>query len=87
MKQLTVRGFDEELRKRLEDLARRRGVSLNKAALILLRRGAGLGTEGPPANRVGDALDGFIGSWTREEERRFLDSLESCEQVDEALWK
>jgi len=37
VKQLTVRGFDKELERRLRDVARTKGVSLNQAALILLR--------------------------------------------------
>ena len=42
MKQLTVRGFDDELAEAIRQLARRDGTSLNQAALKLLRRGAGL---------------------------------------------
>jgi len=87
MKQLTIRGFDEELRERLERLARERGISLNKAALLLLRRGAGLGTDDRPPHVVGDALDEFVGSWTPDEERRFLESIDVLEQVDESLWR
>ena len=87
MDQLTIRGFDEELGERLQELARERGISLNKAALLLLRRGAGLGAEGPPPNVVGDALDEFMGIWTPEEEQSFLDSIDVVEQVDESLWQ
>ena len=87
MNQLTIRGFDEELRERLEKLAHERGISLNKAALLLLRRGAGLGSPGRSPNVVGDALDEFVGSWTLEEEQRFLESIDLLEQVDESLWQ
>jgi hypothetical protein len=87
VRELTIRGFGEELGERLRTLARERGISLNKAALLLLRRGAGLGAEGPPPNVVGDALDELIGSWTPEEERSLLDSIDVLEQVDESLWK
>ena len=41
MNQLTVRGFDKELERRLRRTAKERGVSLNQAAPILLREGAG----------------------------------------------
>ena len=40
--QLTVRGFDDELSAAMQGLARREGISLNQAALRLLRKGAGL---------------------------------------------
>jgi hypothetical protein len=33
VKQLTVRGFDKDLERRLRDVAKTRGVSLNQAAL------------------------------------------------------
>ena len=38
MKQLTVRGFDDNLAEVIRQLARRDGTSLNQAALKLLRR-------------------------------------------------
>ena len=44
MKQLTVRGFDDELSECIRREAEREGISLSKAALGLLRRGAGLPT-------------------------------------------
>lgn len=87
MNQLSVRGFDKELERKLSDLARRERVSFNKAALLLMRRGAGLvEAAGSPAV-VGDALDAFIGRWSEADEKRLLDSIASCEVVDEALWK
>jgi len=52
MKQLTVRGFDRGLERRLRELARERRVSLNRAALILLREGAGLDSPRARANLV-----------------------------------
>jgi len=83
VRQLFLRGFDRELERRLKELARREGVSLNKAAQILLLKGAGLSERTGPSTAVGDALDHFIGRWSEAEERRLLDSISSCE----ALWK
>ena len=42
LKKLTLRGLDPELEKRIHDLARRDNLSLNQAAIALLRKGAGL---------------------------------------------
>jgi hypothetical protein len=87
MDQLSLRGFDKELARRIRELARREHVSLNKAALLLMRRGAGLvEPESSPAT-VGDALDVFIGRWSAADEKRLLQSIAPCEAVDEALWK
>ena len=87
MKQLTIRGFDDALEERLEALARERGISLNRAAILLMRRGAGLDADSPRTDIVGDALDEFIGMWTPAEEREFLRSIEVLGQVDESLWR
>jgi len=87
MEQLSLRGFDKELTRRLRELARREGLSLNKAALLLMRRGAGLVESRDASATVGDALDGFIGKWSAEQEAQLLSSIESFEAVDEALWK
>jgi hypothetical protein len=87
MDQLSLRGFDKELARRIRELARREHVSMNKAALLLMRRGAGLLEPGRESASVGDALDRFIGRWSAADERRLLASIAPCETVDEALWK
>jgi hypothetical protein len=87
VKQLTVRGFDKELERRLRDVARARGVSLNQAALILLREGAGLEAPRRRANVVGDSLDHLIGSWSQSEEAEFLRAIADLEGIDTGLWR
>jgi hypothetical protein len=87
MKQLTVRGFDKDLERRLRDVAKARGVSLNQAALILLREGAGLEMPRRRANMVGDSLDGLIGAWSKAEENEFLQAISPLEEIDPSLWR
>ncbi len=87
MEQLTLRGFGEDLSERLVRLAEERGISLNKAALLLMRRGAGLSGRAGGASTVGESLDDFIGSWALSDEKELLDSIDVLEQVDESLWK
>ena len=87
MKQLTVRGFDKDLERRLRDVARTRGVSLNQAALILLREGAGLEAPRRRANVVGDSLDDLIGSWSNADEAEFLRAISGLEEIDPSLWR
>lgn len=87
MKQLTVRGFDKDLERRLRDVAKTRGVSLNQAALFLLREGAGLEAPRRRANVVGDSLDDLIGSWSNAEEAEFLRAIGSLEEIDPSLWR
>jgi hypothetical protein len=87
MKQLTVRGFDKDLERRLRDVARARGVSLNQAALLLLREGAGLKPSRQRVNTIGESLDEFIGSWSKDEEAAFLKAIAAFEKVDPAFWR
>lgn len=86
MKQLSLRGFDRDLERRLKDLARSQGISLNKAALVLLRKGAGLEEARARKNIVGDSLDHLIGKWSKEEEQAILEATKVFEQIDESLW-
>jgi hypothetical protein len=86
LKQLTIRGFDPDLEHRLRLEARNGGLSLNQAAIRLLRRGAGLGVTTSP-NVVGSSLDHLIGTWSESDEREFLEATAFFEQVDEEFWR
>ena len=86
MKQLTIRGFDDDLTRRIQRLANREGISLNQAVLRLLRRGAGLGETGHIDN-VGTSLDHLIGTWTAEEAAEVERALEDFEEIDESMWE
>ena len=86
LNQLTIRGFDDALESRIQQLAHREGISLNRAVLKLLRRGAGLGERSETANTIGPALDHLIGTWTAEEAAEMEQALEDLSQVDEAMW-
>ena len=85
--QLSLRGFDKELERRIREMARKERISLNKAALKLMRRGAGIAESSEASATVGEALDSFIGRWTEKDERRLLDSIAGCEAVDPDLWR
>ena len=86
MNQLTIRGFDDDLSTSLRRLSQRDGISLNQAALRLLRKGAGLAAGSARADTVGASLDHLIGSWTQEEADEMDAALEEFETIDEAVW-
>jgi len=86
MNQLTVRGFDKALARRIREVAKARGLSLNQAAVLLMRQGAGLAPAAPP-QCVGDSIKAFIGAWSREEEAEFRRAVRPLEKVDAAFWK
>ncbi len=88
MKQLSLRGFDPELEKSIRDLAREEGISLNRAAIRLLRKGAGLDPKSKKSSDViGRSLDHLIGKWSAAEAQEFLRSIEPLEQIDRSFWK
>lgn len=84
--QLTLRGLDQRLQREIRALAKRERISLNKAAVRLLERGAGLGPS-DQADRIGSSLDHLIGTWTVEEAEAFQKSIAVCENIDAELWK
>ena len=83
---LTLRGLDPRLQNEIDELAKRESISLNKAALRLLAKGAGIDV-GNDADRIGHSLDHLIGTWKPEEADELLESIRSCEQVDPELWR
>jgi hypothetical protein len=87
MEQLTLRGFDKHLEQRLRQIALREDISLNKAALKLMRRGAGLDTEIPEANIIGNRLDDFIGSWDAARASEFEREIGVFETIDDEQWQ
>ncbi len=87
MNQITVRGFDDELSASLRRLSKREGLSLNQAALRLLRRGAGLAEGSGQADTVGESFDQLIGSWTQADADEMEAALEEFETIDEAAWR
>ena len=87
MKQLTLRGFDPALERRVRELAAELQISLNRAALLLMRRGAGLADARGPARAVGGGLDSFIGVWSEDQEAEFLEAIEPLQRIDPELWR
>jgi hypothetical protein len=89
LRQLTVRGFGNALERRLRALARSERISLNEAALRLLRRGAGLAPhgDGEPPDAVGSSLDHLAGTWSQADVTEFTSVVGPTEKVDEGFWK
>ena len=87
MNQLTVRGLDDELSAAVRRLAKREGISLNLAALKLLRKGAGLTDGAGGAGTVGDSLDHLIGTWTAAEAAQMDAALRDFDAIDGPVWK
>ena len=85
LQQLTLRGLAPRVRRQIRELARRERISLNKAAVRLLEKGAGVGSKADD-DRIGHSLDHLFGTWSAAEADSFLASIQSCEQIDADLW-
>ena len=85
MTQLTIRFRDPELERCVRNEAQRRDTSLNKAALALMRKGAGMPASDERPLTVGNALDRFFGSWSAEEERVVLEAVEELDKADDTF--
>lgn len=85
--QLTLRGMDPRVSAEIERVAKANDISLNKAALRLLKRGAGIDDPSDKPNRIGSSLDRFIGTWTAQQASAFSRSIQSLEKIDDELWK
>ena len=84
--QITIRGIDPELDRVIRRLSKDEGISLNKAALRLLAKGANF--DRPTGkSTIGDDLDHLFGTWSAQEAERFLGSIEPCRRIDEDFWK
>lgn len=86
MNQLTIRGLGDELARAIRRLANRDETSLNRAAVKLLRRGAGL-EDGSGSDTVGSSLDHLIGTWSEAEADEIERALRHFETLDEAVWE
>ena len=85
--QLTVRGFGEELAGAVRRLAVREQISLNQAAIKLLRRGAGLPDPGAPAEMAKRPIEDLFGVWTPENAKAVECALADFAEIDAEMWK
>ena len=83
MKTMTIRGVPAELAAALENEKQRRGASLNRTVLALMREALGLSDTGPRSN----GLRGLAGAWGEDEYQDFERATAPFGQVDEEIWQ
>ena len=83
MKTMTIRNVPAELAQALDQERRRRGVSLNRTVLALLRNALGV-----PGGAVrSNGLRHLAGAWSDDEYRAFEQAVAPFGEVDEAMWR
>ena len=86
MKQLTVRGVDPQLEFRLKQEAHRRGLSMNRTVLAMLRQAAGISNAETKPREYHD-LDHLMGKWTEQEAREFDKALKEMRRIEPEIWQ
>lgn len=87
MKQITVRGVGAELHNLIKAEAKRRGLSVNRYVLFVLREAVGLGDGKYNEDLEFHDLDHLAGTWTSDEYKLFERQLVSQRKVDAELWQ
>lgn len=84
MSQLTIRQLPPEVEAAIKKGSHERGISLNKAVILLLERSIGLHRSRSSKNFD---LDRFCGLWTSEQADEFDQAVAEFEELDKELWK
>jgi hypothetical protein len=87
MKQLTIRGVSRDVERRIRAVARKEGVSLNKAALRLLQAAVDAPAPKENSGKIGHSLDRFIGTMSDEEAAAIIEANKVFDVIDPELWK
>ena len=83
MGQITIRGMDPELEQEIREQALKNRKSLNNIIIEMISRQTGMKRKNPHA----DSLRKLAGGWSRKDADDFMNSIKSCEQIDEEMWK
>ncbi len=85
MTQITIRGLEPGVEKHIRTMARKSGKSLSRVVLDIIYQHIGLKKE--KGMRPGDSLKKLAGGWNEEDSAEFMESIKSCEQIEEEMWK
>lgn len=86
MKNITIRGIDDALDKKLKEKARENGTSINQVVIRLLKEQLGLKKE-KKYTAVHSDLDRLFGKWSENEFQRIQGKIDSERKIDQELWK
>jgi len=83
MKTMTIRNIPAELAQALNKERQRRGISLNRTVLALLRNALGV----PNAVTGSNGLRHLAGTWSETEYQQFEQAVQPFAEIDEAMWQ
>ena len=82
---ITLRNLPPQVARAIREKARKERLSMNKAVIRLLEEATGATREAHKV--VHHDLDGFFGTWTREEADAFDQALREQRQIEPEMWK
>jgi len=85
MTQITLRGVDPEIEYKIRKMARESGKSLNRVILDIIYNYTG--HRNKEKKSPADSLKNLAGGWSEKDASEFLESIKSCEQIDEEMWR
>lgn len=85
MANVSIRGLDDKVLKRLKRQAQQDGSSLNGLVVRLLQ-GESAATPRKPSVQRFDDLDALAGTWSAQQAHRFERDTAAFADVDPALW-
>ena len=85
MTQITIRGIDPTIERKIRKLAKQSGKSLNHVILDMVYECTGL--KNRDKKPAGNSLKKLSGGWSEHEAAEFLESIKPYEQIDDEMWK
>lgn len=85
MKSITIHNIDKDINEKLNELARKKEMSLNKTIKFLLRKALNLENNFNEERKRN--LSEFSGIWNQKDLESFRNATEDFEKVVEEEWK
>ena len=84
MSQITLRGLDPVVERKIRKMAKKSGKSLNRIILDMVNQSTGFEKE---QNRpAASSLKKLAGGWSAKDAEEFKKSIKLFEQIDEEMW-
>ena len=84
MTQITLRGIDPGIERKIRMMAKESGKSLNRVVLDIIHEHSGYNKKNKKP--AADSLRKLAGGWSEEDASAFMESIKPCEQIDEEMW-
>ncbi len=85
MANISIRGLDEPAMDKLRREAKKAGVSMNRYALDLVKKGLGFGQQ--KRLEIWTDLDDLAGTWTDKDADEFDQATAQFREIDDELWR